>query len=65
MVGSPSKHMPVRILVGGLFELLIGDTSAIWASHQKTPQQTRNFDLLYELLSEYPDEIATFELKRS
>jgi hypothetical protein len=63
VVGYPSKNKPVKIRVAGLFELLMGDTGAIWSSHQHTAQQVRNFDLLYELLSQYPDQAATFDLR--
>jgi hypothetical protein len=52
-----------RVLVaigGGELELSVGDTSAIWASHQAQGPQADGFAKLYERLARRPNVPVTF-----
>src|ERR1051325_1739271 len=48
-----NKH---SILIGGLIELIAGDTDAIWLSHQTGDVQRQDFNCLYELLARHVDQ---------
>lgn len=53
------KGQPRELLrLGGCIELVLGDTSAIWASHNST--RLREFDALYGFLSKFPDREVRF-----
>ncbi|MEZ9534006.1 hypothetical protein BCT40_05930 [Vibrio lentus] len=47
-----TKHNMIKITVLGQLNLLLGDTSAIWRSHQENKS---DFDALYDLLKQKPD----------
>jgi hypothetical protein len=51
---------PVTVLLLNAFDLVVGDTSAIWPAHQKTATQSADFASLYELLERRPNHSVTF-----
>ncbi|CAM2858417.1 hypothetical protein [Vibrio neptunius] len=52
-----NKRHKVTIKVANQITLTLGDTSAIWFSHQTEPAQ---FEALYQLLSIEPDQAHSF-----
>lgn len=60
LIGAASSVNRVRIAICGVFELSIGDTSAIWGSHQAAGLQADDFSNLYELLARRPNVPVTF-----
>lgn len=60
-IDQASRENQVQIPVCGEFVLSVGDTGAIWASHQQTIQQERDFADLYALLARRPDTAITFK----
>ena len=59
-ISAARKGHPVVIPINGEFDLAVGDTSAIWHSHQSSPSQQADFADLYALLSRRPDRDITF-----
>jgi hypothetical protein len=51
---------PTTICMLNAFELVVGDTSAIWPSHQQTQTQAEDFRSIYELLERRPDHSVRF-----
>lgn len=56
-----SKNNKVNIEFAGAFELTVGDTGAIWRSHND--ENLEHFDGLYELLCLSPDKEFMFFCK--
>lgn len=50
----------VLVAISGEFSLSVGDTRAIWGSHQAPGQQADDFADLYSLLARRPDVPVTF-----
>ncbi|MEI6236796.1 MAG: hypothetical protein WCT04_27365 [Planctomycetota bacterium] len=50
----------ITVNVSGQFALVVGDTGAVWASHQANGMQSLDFNDLYTLLSRRPDINVTF-----
>jgi len=50
----------VVVAVNGVFELSVGDTSAIWGVHQTAGLQTEDFTSLYDLLARRPGRPVKF-----
>lgn len=48
------RENPLRILIGGVFPLTVGDTVAIWFSHQTEGEEREDFISLYNLLARHP-----------
>ena len=49
------------ILIGGAIKLTVGDSHAIWHSHNTNPEQQKNdFEKLFMLLANHPDEKVQF-----
>lgn len=48
------RENPLRILVGGVFPLIVRDTNAIWLSHQTGSDEREDFISLYNLLARHP-----------
>jgi hypothetical protein len=59
-IDAARKDNFVAIPISGEFELIVGDTGAIWYSHQGTNLQTSDFMNIYELLARRPDRPVTF-----
>lgn len=55
---SSANRLPIAIC--GVFELSIGDTGAIWGSHQAEGHQADDFSNLYALLARRPNVPVTF-----
>lgn len=50
-----------EISIGGVINLTVGDTHAIWHSHNTTSEhQKKNFERLFALLANNPDQIVKF-----
>ncbi|WKE67263.1 hypothetical protein PVT67_08515 [Gallaecimonas kandeliae] len=47
-----NREQRIMVRLAGALDLVIGDTSAIWRSHQESPA---DFDSLYALLASKPD----------
>ncbi|MGA2217777.1 MAG: hypothetical protein ABSG51_06815 [Terracidiphilus sp.] len=62
-ISESRRNNRLTVVVGGEFELQIGDTSAIWPNHQTLGSQPANFDDLYDLLSKRPDRQVTFSVE--
>jgi hypothetical protein len=60
LIATASGVNQVRVPICGVFELLIGDTSAIWGSHQAAGHQADDFADLYALLARRPNVPVTF-----
>jgi hypothetical protein len=59
-VGQASSKNRVEVAVCGVFVLSVGDTSAIWGTHQSEGTQFQDFDDLFSLLARRPDMPVTF-----
>ena len=58
--GANSKNRK-EIVLGGVIKLAVGDTHAIWYSHNKTTDtQMKDFKKLFFLLANHPDEEMKF-----
>ena len=55
-----NRDNKIVIPVSGTFLLVVGDSGAIWLSHQVTKTQTNDFQNLYQLLARRPDYVVTF-----
>jgi len=56
-----SAKNKVNIAIGGIINLVVGDTHAIWHSHNNTTeQQMKNFERLFPLLANNPDKEVKF-----
>lgn len=52
---------PVNISIGGVINLVVGDTHAIWHSHNNDSElQKKNFERLFALLANNPDKEVEF-----
>lgn len=60
LLKQASKQNIVTVALCQEFILSVGDTAAIWAVHQQSEQQRRDFADLYSLLSRRPDTSVTF-----
>ncbi|MGB8259815.1 MAG: hypothetical protein WCE75_05675 [Terracidiphilus sp.] len=60
-LSSAAGHNRIPLLLCGAFELLVGDTGAIWAGHQKVGLQAEDFTSFYDLLARRPGHPARFE----
>ena len=60
LIDTASANNQVPIAVCGVFELSIGDTGAIWGSHQNVGHQAYDFADLYALLARRPNVPVTF-----
>src|SRR5215218_6571503 len=60
LLDTATRNHQVLIPICGEFELSIGDTRAIWVSHQAAGHQADDFANLYELLARRPDVAVTF-----
>ena len=60
LIRTANAENKVTVLVCGVFMLFVGDTGAIWRSHQNPGSQTDDFDNLYSLLARRPDVSVTF-----
>jgi hypothetical protein len=67
---SPDLHLAnppatsgeqVLLAVNGVFKLSVGDTYAIWATHQSAGIQAEDFTSLYDLLARRPECQVRFE----
>ena len=59
-INTASAHNRVPVVICGVFALLIGDTGAIWGSHQAVGHQADDFADLYALLARRPNVPVTF-----
>lgn len=57
---NATKTDRVVVPVNGVFELSVGDISAVWPKHQTANFQADDFDSLYELLARRPDRWVKF-----
>jgi hypothetical protein len=53
-----NRERRIRLRLGGLFYLEVGDTSAIWRAHNS--ECSADFDALFSLLARYPDQPMRF-----
>jgi CobQ-like glutamine amidotransferase family enzyme len=60
LIATASAHNRVHVAICGVFELSIGDTGAIWGSHQAAGHQADDFAGLYALLETRPNVPVTF-----
>ena len=60
LIDTASAANRVPVSVCGVFALSIGDTGAIWGSHQVAGDQADDFADLYALLARRPNVPATF-----
>ena len=61
LVGQATGKNRVDVSVCGTFKLSVGDTGAIWATHQDDGIQADDFTDLYSLLSRRPDVPVKFQ----
>jgi len=59
-IHGASRDHRITVPVSGVFELQVGDTSAIWERHQTAGVQAADFASLYDLLARRPDRPVTF-----
>jgi hypothetical protein len=55
---AANRDHRVVLQLGDLVLLTVGDTSAIWRSHNK--ERAADFDALFEMLARYPDRPMRF-----
>ena len=60
LLNTATRDNQVPIAISGEFELSIGDTRAIWVSHQAAGHQADDFANLYDLLARRPNVPVTF-----
>lgn len=60
LIDTATGDNRVLVAVGGEFELSVGDTGAIWGSHQAQGHQADDFADLYALLARRPNVPVTF-----
>ena len=60
LVDTANAENKVSVAVCGVFELAVGDTSAIWGVHQDLGVQADDFSNLYSLLAHRPDVSVKF-----
>jgi hypothetical protein len=60
LIDTATGDNRVLVAICDVFELSIGDTGAIWASHQAAGHQADDFADLYALLARRPDVPVTF-----
>lgn len=58
--GDLNKKHPQKIRIGSVLELDVGDTHAIWGTHNESSEDFKN---LYSFLSGYPDKSFCFALE--
>jgi len=49
------KDNKIELVIDGKHHLLMGDTHAIWRTHNDTDEGVQAFDVLFEKLSQTPD----------
>lgn len=59
-IGTARKYNRIPLTVGDRGQLAVGDTGAIWYSHQGTSSQVARFQALYEELARDPDQRVRF-----
>ena len=59
-IGTARKYNRIPLTVGDRGQLAVGDTGAIWYSHQGTSSQVARFQALYEELVRDPDQRVRF-----
>jgi hypothetical protein len=57
---APTSERQVFLAVNGEFRLSVGDTHAIWATHQAEGIQAGDFTSLYDLLARRPGRQVRF-----
>jgi hypothetical protein len=60
LLNTASADNQVLVAVCGVFSLSVGDTRAIWGSHQAAGHQADDFANLYALLARRPNVPVTF-----
>jgi hypothetical protein len=60
LIDTASANNQVPVAVCGVFALSVGDTGAIWESHQAAGHQADDFADLYALLARRPNVPVTF-----
>jgi hypothetical protein len=55
-----SKDNRKKVVLGGCVELTVGDTGAIWRSHNTDTASEEDFDSLFDLLSRRPNVTMKF-----
>jgi hypothetical protein len=58
LLSQASRHKRTPIRLGGCVNLMVGDTGAIWRSHNEA--HLADFDSIYDLLSRRPGTGMTF-----
>jgi hypothetical protein len=59
-IQSANGRNRIPVPVNGEFELVVGDTGAIWSSHQTNEIEKADFNSLYDLLARRPDHSIRF-----
>jgi hypothetical protein len=59
-IQNARAEAPTAVCILNAFELVVGDTSAIWRSHQQTQIQAEDFSSIYELLERRPNHSVCF-----
>ena len=60
VINAATAENQVLVAVNGVFELSVGDTGAIWGTHQRAPLQAEDFTSLYDLLARRPETPVRF-----
>ena len=60
LIDTANAENRVSVTVCGVFELVVGDTDAIWGVHQDLGVQADDFSNLYSLLARRPDVSVKF-----
>lgn len=60
VLDEASDRKRIAVALNGVFQLLIGDTRAIWEAQQSEALQAEDFKNLYELLARRPEQPVTF-----
>ena len=57
-LSQASRHQRVKLRLGGVVPVEVGDTSAIWRAHNE--EHSAGFDALFSLLASYPGQPMRF-----
>ena len=60
LLDTANANEKIRVAICGVFELIVGDTDAIWGVHQENKVQAGDFSDLFSLLSRRQDESVKF-----
>lgn len=60
ILSSAKKDNKIELRIDGRIHLLMGDTHAIWRSHNASDDGAQAFDELFEKLSQTPDKVHDF-----